>query len=144
MKRRFGWRIGLAAGLLVLVSLAGSCGRSAHDPFVGTWRVLPGHGQSAMVITRSGSGYVATIVFWGDVGDRPAHPRPVLPIPVTRRGNVLTGTYRSGSQTLRVQMAYQPSTGHLAWANSRTPNGPLNSREDLVKVSQGTAYPTTQ
>ena len=140
---------GFVTATLIIVAvsvLAGGCGDDSQraDPFVGTWRQSPGSGpnaQTPLIIAKSGDHYVATIVYWGP-GDEPASPRPTVAIEMTRSGNTLSGTFGS-DPTLRAQIVYVPETGHLTWANSRTPDGPLNAPDELVKVSSGTAYPTT-
>jgi hypothetical protein len=137
-----------ALALLAALLLLAGCGRAAQpkDPFVGTWRQWPGHGpnaQTPVVITKSGSSYVATVVFWGGASDKPASPRPVVPITMTRHSDVLTGTFMQGTQTLRARIIYLPNSGHLTFTNSRTPTGPFNRPDVFVKVSEGTVYPTT-
>ena len=57
-----------------------------------------------------------------------------------RQGDKLLGTF--GADELRVEIAYVPTSGRLTWANSRTPDGPLNAPSDLVKVSDSTELPT--
>ena len=38
---------------------------------------------------------------------------------------------------------YLPDSGKATFANSRTADGPLNQPDIMVKVTQGTAYPTS-
>ena len=95
-----------------------------------------------MVITKSREGYVATFVFWGP-GEKPASPRPTFPISMTRQGDTLVGRYKALNQNLRAKMVYEPSSGRATWTNSRTADGPFNKPTTMIKVSEGTAYPTT-
>jgi hypothetical protein len=135
----------IVAAVSLLSTLAAACGGDdiASDPFVGTWRVQErdgSMGQTPIVITKTDEGYLATFVYWGS-GMKPASPRPTLPIRMERSGNFLVGTF--GEPALRAEIAYQPESDKATWANSRTPDGPLNKPDLLVKVSEGTAYPTT-
>ncbi len=112
------------------------------DSFVGTWRQWPGHGpgsQTPLVITKKGDGYVATIVYWGP-GDTPASPRPILPISMTRSSNRLTGTFKINGISQHTEIVYEPTSGHLTFAQSGS--SPPAKPIVFVKVSDGTAYPT--
>ncbi len=139
-------RLLAAVGLLVvLCSVVFACGAKAEkDSLVGTWRLWPGHGpdsQTPLIITKNGQDYVATVVYWGP-GDEPASPRPTLPVSLKRSGDRLTGTFTKNGKTVRVTMLYEPASGHLTFANS-TRDGPMTKPAVFVKVSDGTAYPTT-
>ena len=142
----------IAIGALALVSvlavpLLAGCGggKAAVDPLVGTWRELGAGGKplpAPVIITKTQDGYLATIAYWGP-GSQPASPRPTLALPLRRQGDKLIGTYRAGGVNLRVEMIYLPASGRMTWANSQTANGSLNKPTEMVKVSSGTAYPTT-
>jgi hypothetical protein len=137
----------LAVVSVLAVPLLAGCGggKAAVDPLVGTWRELGAGGkpeQTPLIITRTQGGYLATVVFWGPEL-RPASPRPTFAFPLTRQGDKLLGTYKAGNVSARVEMTYLPASGHMTWANSRTPDGPLNKPTEMVKVSSGTAYPST-
>jgi hypothetical protein len=141
--RRTGWVAGPAA-LLVIAAVVGSCGKSAPDPLVGTWRLSPGHGtssQTPLTIAKQGNGYLATIVYWGP-GDTPASPRPVLPFAMKRSGDRLTGTFTKNGTTVRAQIVYEPASRQLTFANS-TPDGAMSKPAVFVRVSTSTAYPST-
>ena len=134
---------------LVAVLLLAGCGsaQATPDPFLGTWRPQTPSGKPPgsppMIITRAQAGYLVTVVYWGP-GQEPASPRPTLAIPFTRHGDTLAGAYKvPGMGRLRAEIAYLPRSGQLAWANSSTPSGPLGKPVKWVKVSGGTAYPTT-
>ena len=138
--------VGLGVVLVGLVVAIAACGgaKTASDPFVGTWRDQAANGrlgQTPMIVTKSGNGYVATFVFWGP-GEEPASPRPTLFVSMRRHGDKLTGTFATGLK-LRAEIVYLPNSGKATWANSRTATGPLNKPTVMVKVSLGTAYPTT-
>lgn len=137
----------LAVAWVLAVPLLAGCGsgKVAVDPLVGSWRVLAAGGspeQTPLIITKTGDGYVATTVYWGP-SQLPASPRPVLAFPLTRQGDTLAGTYRMGDVDVRAQIIYVPASGHITWANSQTPNGPLDKPTEMAKVSGSTAYPTT-
>jgi hypothetical protein len=140
--------LGLASGLV-------ACGgKTASDPFVGTWCRQDANGQldrtTPLVITKSGDGYVATLVYWG-IGQylglgTPASPLPTLPIRMQRHGDTLSGTFYGDSTRrtrLRAEIVYLPESGKATYANSRTADGPMNKPDTFVRVSHGTAYPTT-
>jgi len=122
-----------------------------QDPLVGTWRqqsIDPQTSMAPLIITKTPDGYLGTVVFWGP-DETPASPRPTIAIPLTRDGDKLLGRYPEmpgafGSGRLRVEITILPESGHLTWANSRTEDGPLDTPIEMVKVSDGTAYPTSR
>ena len=139
----------LAVVSVLAVPLLAGCGggKAAADPFVGTWRQLGAGGkpeQTPLIITKTQDRYLARAVLWGS-GLQPASSqgRLALAFPLTRKGDKLVGTYRAGDVNTRTEMIYLPASGHMTWANSLTPNGPLNKPTEMVKVSSGTAYPST-
>jgi hypothetical protein len=148
--RRTYWVVGTTIALLALVAvpLLVGCGgtKAAADPFVGTW-CEPGYqtqtsSTTPLIIAKTQDGYVATFVFWGPE-EKPASPRPTLAMPLTRQGDKLVGTYKvPGVGDLRAEVGYLPQSGHLTWSNSRTPDGPMNKPDEMVKVSESTAIPT--
>jgi hypothetical protein len=147
MKKPKPWIVGAA---LVLVALAvpflAGCGGGtavtpAADPFIGTWKT-PGYQTAtdssvSLVIATGADGYLATFVYPTPNG-RPS----TLEIPLVRQGDKLVGTFRESNKTVRAEVAYLPASGRIAWANSRTLNGPLNKPNELTKASVSTAIPT--
>ena len=131
VKRSRRWLIGLATAALalaVVVSILG-CGTS-KDPFVGRWQEPKDTAPNPIVISKSGDQYVVTI----------ALPSVNAPLPATRQDDKLVGTF--GDEKLRFEVVYLPQSGHLTWANSRTPQGPLNKPTEMTKVSDSTDLPT--
>jgi len=124
------------AGLAVLVALAfvSACGDTAQtDPFVGTWSLQPFHGRvmpELFVIAKVEDGYVATR----------ASPAPAIRL--TRQDDKLAGTYASGNDTFRLEIAYLSQTDELSWAYSPDPTGPLNNPLTAIRVSDATTTPT--
>ncbi len=148
MQRRRWIAIGALTFVSVLaVPLLAGCGggKAAVDPFVGTWREVGAGGkpeQTPLIITKTQDGYLATIVYWGP-SPLPASPRPTFAFPLTRQGDKLLGTYKGGNGSVRTELTYLPASGHMTWANSRTAEGPVINPTEMVKVSSGTAYPST-
>jgi hypothetical protein len=138
----------LAVAWVLAVALLAGCGggKAAVDPFVGTWRQLGAGGKpetTLLIITKTQDGYLATTVYWGP-SPQPVSPRPTFAFPLTRQGDKLVGTYTGGDGRVRTEMAYLPASGHMTWVNSGTAEGPLVNPTEMVKVSSGTAYPTTR
>ena len=116
--------------LLAAGALAAGCGSDkAKDPFVGTWHEVGDQSSTALIIARGSGGYVVTI----------ALPSENAAVPGTRQGDTLSGIV---GKNLRFEVVYLSSSGHLTWANSRTPDGPLNKPTEMTKTSDSTALPT--
>lgn len=121
--KRLAHVLAVAVVLFTLVPGLAACGgdKPESDQFVGTWREQEADGtlgQTPIVITKSGDGYVATVVYWGS-GVKPASPRPTLAISMRRQGDKLTGTL-SDDPRLRFEIVYLPDSGKATFANSRT------------------------
>jgi hypothetical protein len=118
------------AALLVAALLVAGCGADkAPDPFVGTWSEPGDANPNPIIIAKVGDGYLVTI----------ALPSTNVSLPATREGNTLSGTV--GKDNLRFEVVYL-SSGHLTFANSGTPDGPLNKPTEMTKTSDSTALPT--
>jgi hypothetical protein len=144
--KRQAYVLAILVVVLALSVAVTACGEqeSASDPLVGTWRLQAADGSvvgTPLIITKSGAGYVATLVFWGDSEGKPASPGPTEAISLKRQGDTLTGVFTD--LTLRVEIVYLPGSGKITFAGSRTPDGPLSKPDTMVKVSPGTAYPST-
>ena len=97
---------------------------------MGRWQRPNDSAPNPIIISKDGDRYVVTI----------ALPSVNAPLAATRQGDKLVGTV--GKSKLRFEVVYLPQSGHLTWANSRTPDGPLNKPGEMTKVSDSTALPT--
>jgi hypothetical protein len=134
----------ILGAVLLGAALLAACGgdEQVADPFVGTWREVGDATGTPVIIAKTNDDYVATVVYRGP-DDKAASPRPAVSIPLTKDGDKLVGTYESPSGSLRLEITYLPDSGHTTWANSRTPDGPLNAPDELEKVSESTTIPSS-
>ena len=136
MRRTCPWGACLAAValLVVMLSLAGCGSSSPPDEFAGTWRE-PDYKAAyspAIVIAKSQDGYRATMVY--------AEAQPEFQL--TRSGDKLVGTMELGAGTVRVEIVYEPQSGHVTFANETSPGGPMAEPVERLRVSTSTVIVT--
>jgi hypothetical protein len=133
--------VGVLAAMLVTlgtVLVAVGCGtaKPASDPFVGSWRSHFPDGSpnpTVLVIAKTPSGYTGKLVY---------APQQELVVNLTRQRETLGGTYPVDDHTERVEIRLLQQPGHLTWANSTSPDGPLGEPLEWVRASTSTAHPT--
>jgi hypothetical protein len=115
----------LALAVLAAVLLLAGCGHAytAHDPFVGTWR-LGSDPPPWLVVAKVGSTYRVTFVGEG-----------TITWGFTRHGNRLVHGQAGGKRSLVA--TYVPSTGHLLFSGDD-----LASPFNFHKQSDSTAIPS--